>query len=214
MPVHYETPGLDKDAFTCPRCGVYSAMKWEALRTDQRYVSLALAACHRCRGFSVWYRDYSDDDGCMVGSMIDPGVLLAPLPNEDMPDVCRGDYMEAREISNKSPRGAAALLRLCLQKLCRELGGKGENINKDIAFLVENGLPKKIQKALDVVRVVGNNAVHPGEISVEDQPETVHALFGLVNLIVDNQITQPKHIDDLFDGLPEGAKEAVKKRDS
>jgi hypothetical protein len=64
------------------------------------------------------------------------------------------------------------------------------------------------------VRVVGNNAVHPGEITVEDKPNTVVALFGLVNLIVENQITQPRHVSELFSELPEGVKDAVEKRDS
>ncbi|ADT88257.1 hypothetical protein vfu_B01540 [Vibrio furnissii NCTC 11218] len=105
-------------------------------------------------------------------------------------------------------------MRLCIQKLCKELGGKGKNINDDIAVLVKNGLPVKIQQALDVVRVVGNNAVHPGEISLEDHPQVVTALFNLINMIVDNQITQPKQVAELFAFLPENAKSAVEKRDT
>ncbi|WP_081454264.1 DUF4145 domain-containing protein [Vibrio furnissii] len=146
--------------------------------------------------------------------MVDPIIVSAPLPSEDLPESCRKDYQEAREIADKSPRGAAALLRLCIQKLCKELGGKGKNINDDIAVLVKNGLPVKIQQALDVVRVVGNNAVHPGEISLEDHPQVVTALFNLINMIVDNQITQPKQVAELFAFLPENAKSAVEKRDT
>lgn len=213
MNLHYEAPEVNKDAFTCPHCGAYSAMRWDHLRTYNELMPLKRAVCHRCRNFSVWRAHYLDDGETMVGSMIDPDTLTVPLPNEDMPETCLSDYLEAREISNKSPRGAAALLRLCIQKLCVELGGKGKNINDDIAALVANGLPQRVRKALDVVRVVGNNAVHPGEISLEEQPETVTALFGLVNLIVDNQITQPKQVDSLFDALPEGARKAVEKRD-
>ncbi|NVO05159.1 MAG: DUF4145 domain-containing protein [Rhodoferax sp.] len=86
-------------------------------------------------------------------------------------------------------------------------------MNEDIAALVQNGLPLRVQQALDVVRVVGNNSVHPGEMNIEDQPQTALALFGLVNLIVENQITQPKHVANLFSSLPDGAKNAVSKRD-
>ena len=208
MDKHYEAPEIDKNAFTCPYCNAFAAMDWKwlsALYSDET-PSIKRAKCHRCGQFSVW-RDNSK-------SMIDPDIQTAPLPNEDLPQDCMADYREARAIANKSPRGAAALLRLCIQKLCIELGGKGKNINDDIASLVANGLPARIQQALDVVRVVGNNAVHPGEISVADQPQTVSALFNLVNLIVDNQITQPKQVSELFEALPENAKQAVDRRDN
>ena len=51
-----------------------------------------------------------------------------------------------------------------LQKLCKVLGQSGNNINEDIKALVESGLDPRVQKALDAVRVVGNNAVHPGQM--------------------------------------------------
>lgn len=210
MSIKYEAPKLKKDAFTCPSCGAFAAMNWQNLRTNESWQALMLAFCHRCNRHSVWL-DGSED---YPVKMLYPDSINAPMPNEDLPEECMKDYLEARQIANDSPRGSAALLRLCIQKLAIHLGGDGEKINNDIATLVKNGLPVKIQQALDVVRVVGNNAVHPGEMSVEDQPETVHALFGLINLIVDNQISQPKQVATLFSSLPDGAKSAVKKRDS
>lgn len=205
----FEEPELNKDAFTCPSCGAFAAMAWHNLSTNNGWVALKLAYCHRCKQHSVWL---DGSEGYPV-KMLYPESLTAPLPNEDLPEECIKDYMEAREIANSSPRGAAALLRLCIQKLAIHLGGDGKNINDDIGKLVKNGLPQRVQQALDVVRVVGNNSVHPGEMTVDDQPETVHALFGLINLIVDNQITQPKQVGALFDRLPEGARNAVEKRD-
>src|SRR5262249_11163434 len=135
-------------------------------------------------------------------TMIHPVATTAPLPNADMPDEVKADYAEASEIVGRSPRGAAALLRLAIQKLLRHLGEKGKNIDDDIAALVTKGLPATIQKALDTVRVIGNESVHPGTIDLRDEPETAAALFGLVNLIVQDRITQPKEIDTLYGKLP------------
>ena len=73
----------------------------------------------------------------------------------------------------------------------------------------------RIQKALDVVRVVGNNAVHPGQIDWQDNKATASNLFSLVNVIVESQIAQPRHIDQLFDELvPDSAKAQIAKRDA
>lgn len=210
MDKSHEPPEIDKDAFTCPACDAFSAMTWNQLRTQSVMTAVKTATCHRCQQPSIWL----DQEGFGVQQMLYPASSNAPLPNEDLPEECAKDYLEARSICGTSPRGAAALLRLCIQRLAQHLGGKGKNINEDIASLVKNDLPVRIQQALDVVRVIGNNAVHPGEISIEDQPKTVMALFSLVNLIVENQITQPRHVSELFSELPESAKEAVERRDS
>lgn len=166
--------------------------------------NLWVARCFNCDELSVWVYD----------AMIYPAAHEAPLPNADLSaDVLR-DYREAGSIVGKSPRGAAALLRLAIQKLCAELGGAGKNINDDIAYLVKNGLDKRVQRALDVVRVVGNNAVHPGMIDLRDDRATAEKLFGLVNIIADIMISQPKHIEGMFNDLPEAARSAIQKRDS
>lgn len=94
-----------------------------------------------------------------------------------------------------------------------ELGESEKDINAAIASLVSKGLPVMVKKALDVVRVVGNNAVHPGEIDLNDDTETALAMFNLINLIVTHMITQPKEIDQLFNHLPSGAREAIERRD-
>lgn len=130
--------------------------------------------------------------------MIHPTGGAAPLPSPDMPDEVKQDYEEARSILSISPRAAAALLRLAVQRLCKHLGQPGENINADIAALVRQGLPVQLQKALDSLRVAGNNAVHPGQLDIYDNADVATRLFGLLNIIVDNQITQPKAIDELY----------------
>ncbi|SEP46849.1 DUF4145 domain-containing protein [Propionispora vibrioides] len=135
-----------------------------------------------------------------------------PAPHEDLPDELLADYEEARSIAHLSPRGSAALLRLVLQKLSKHLGAKGTNINEDIKYLVNEGLPQRLQQAFDIVRIIGNNAVHPGYIDLNDNIEIVHKLFTLINIITEHLITQPKMISKLYDDLPKGQLKSIEKR--
>ncbi|MDI6850717.1 MAG: hypothetical protein QMD82_02100, partial [bacterium] len=77
----------------------------------------------------------------------------------------------------------------------------------------KKGLDKKIQQALDYVRVIGNNAVHPGLLDLRDNKETVGMLFELINFIADRMITSNKKIDELYDKLPDSIKQQIEKRD-
>lgn len=208
MPSTYYPPKYHEENFHCPRCNVYAKQSWRAAlysnggmgyeRTD-----MEMSDCWHCHKMSFWHNE----------KLVVPPISPVELPHEDLPENCREDYEEARSIFTQSPRSAAALLRLCLQKLMIHLGEKGKRIDEDIASLVENGLPIRIQQALDYCRVVGNNAVHPGEISIQDNPEIAAKLFPMINLIVENQITHPKEIEQLYDSLPEGAKQAIERRD-
>lgn len=163
-----------------------------------------VAHCYNCKEISVWFGK----------EMVWPSRGSVPAPNSDMPQDARSDYEEAANIVGSSPRGAAALLRLCIQKIILFLGEKGNNLNDDIRSLVQKGLDIRVQQALDVVRVIGNNAVHPGEMDIRDDRETADKLFGLVNLIIDILVTQPKHVSEMFSSLPPKAVAAIEKRDS
>jgi hypothetical protein len=146
--------------------------------------------------------------------MVYPLSGTVEMANPDLPDDIKNDYNEAKNIVNISPRGAAALLRLAVQKLCIHLGEKGKNINEDIESLVKKGLPKTMQQALDSVRVVGNNAVHPGKIDLNDKIEIAYALFGFVNIICEVLISQPKKIQEYYENnIPEGIRKGIEKRD-
>ena len=94
------------------------------------------------------------------------------------------------------------------------LGGQGNNINTNIAHLVKNGLEPEIQKALDIVRVTGNNAVHPGELALKEDTGAAIALLQLINLVVERKIATQKRIAEMFANLPPGAREQIEKRDS
>jgi hypothetical protein len=95
------------------------------------------------------------------------------------------------------------------------LGEKGLNINDDIKSLVMKGLPQTMQQALDSVRVIGNNAVHPGKIDLNDNIEIAYALFGFVNIICEMLISQPKKVKEYYEKhIPENIRNGIEKRDS
>jgi hypothetical protein len=62
--------------------------------------------------------------------------------------------------------------------------------------------------------VIGNNAVHPGELDLRDDRDTAVSLFALINFIIDQQIAEPKRLSRVYALLPERARQAIERRDS
>lgn len=141
------------------------------------------------------------------------GAGRAPRAHADMPDDVRAVYEEARLIVNLSPRGSAALLRLALQLLLAHLGETSKDLNTAIGALVARGLPVWIQQSLDTIRVVGNEAVHPGTLDLRDDRDTALKLFSLMNLIIEHQISQPRELAAIYAQLPEAKRDGIAVRD-
>jgi hypothetical protein len=213
------SPILGQKSFNCPNCGVFSEQTWSenihCHYTGRKPNGLIensifhlnnflIAKCRHCELPSIWLSD----------KMVYPLSGSIEMANQDLPEDIMKDYNEAKDIVNISPRGAAALLRLALQKLCIHLGEKGTNLSDDIKNLVHKGLPEKMQKALDSVRVIGNSAVHPGTIDLNDNREIANSLFGFLNIICDVLISQPKKINSYYENhIPEKNRVAIDKRD-
>jgi hypothetical protein len=207
----YTPPKLSLKAFNCPFCNAYSEQRWVSFyqivstghKIEKWSKNLNLALCSHCDQASLWILDL----------MVWPTAKAAPLAHPDMPTGVAKDFGEARSVLASSPRSAAALLRLCVQKLCIELGQPGKNINDDIGKLVAKGLSPKVQQALDIVRVVGNEQAHPGTLDVRDNPEIAAKLFALINFIVDDQISKPKLISELYEQIPPDKLKGISDRD-
>lgn len=207
----YIKPEFQKEDFHCPFCGVHTHQIWgdilENASVDgsgwHHMPDFKGALCNKCKEISIWKK----------GQLIYPDKLNMPPPNEDLEEDIKQDYNEATSIVEKSPRVAAALLRLAIQKLCKQLGEKGEKLNDDIANLVRKGLPIQIQQSLDIVRVIGNESVHPGEINLNDNKDIAYKLLELVNLIAQDRITQPKEVSRLYNSLPKNKIDEIANRD-
>lgn len=201
----YTAPYLKGKAFNCPHCGAYAKQDWsQHWHQDEGQVNgLATSKCGQCNEYAIW----------RYGTLLYPQTSTVEAPSNDLPTEVKQDYEEAAQIVRQSPRAAAALLRLAMQKLCVHLGGSGDNLNKDIADLVKNGLPTKVQQMLDTVRVIGNHSVHAGVIDLNDSPQIAEALFRLVNIIAEKMIAEQKEIDALYSSLPEKDKEQIARRD-
>jgi hypothetical protein len=211
-------PEFQKEAFHCLVCGVLTAQAWTQLQTTfstptgvvPRGDRVWKCRCRNCDFESYWLEGI----GQAGPLLLYPFAGNEPMPHPSMPEDVARDYQEARSIAQRSPRGACALLRLALQKLTPHLGEGGKDLDKDIAELVKKGLDPGVQQALDALRVIGNNAVHPGELDLRDDVETTHALFEVLNYVVEQQIERPKKLEQLYSLLPESAKEAIERRDS
>lgn len=203
----YYPPEDQAKQFHCIHCGVFAKQEWGVLcfgYHSTRESPITFCKCVHCNGLSYWYES----------RMLIPAEAPVAPPHPDMPASVIAEYQEARSIFARSPRAAVALLRLAIQKLMPELGEKGDNINTDIKSLVAKGLPAQVQQAFDFCRVVGNNAVHPGEINLNDTSEMGQHLFNMINFIIEDRITRPKQIAELYAQLPDSARAAIEKRDA
>lgn len=217
----YESSGYKKSAFTCPNCSTYSKHDWVGEKVNEtfgqftgRYGAsgskeiindLWLCKCQSCGYISFWYKE----------QLAWPLNTNVETPLDEMSDDIKDLYNEARSIVQLSPKGACAILRLALQKLCNQLAGQDEKkkIDGAIKKLVENGLPTTLQKAMDTVRIVGDEAVHPGEINIDDNKEIAIAMFRLINIIVEKMVIEPNEIDELYNLMPKSKLEGIENRD-
>lgn len=240
MQNNYAQPEYGENKFNCPHCGAFSHQRWSEIiddfshrdegiklanclrevsenfyPEDEELISdsinnfltnnyLAISLCYHCKNTSVW----------IDGEMVYPLSSSAPLPNPDMPEDVKDLYEEARKVGHLSPMASTAILRLALEKLLPQIGAKKGNIDNMIGQLVKNGLPKDVERALDNLRVIGNEAVHPGTISIKDNANVAFALFRLLNFVVDRMITQLKEIDEIYQLLPEEKRKGIERRNT
>ena len=120
-----------------------------------KMANLHLSGCHSCSGFALWVGDR----------------LVFPINVDKTPALVEEDFEKAAAILNKSPRGAIALMRVCIQKLMPLLKQDGENLNDTMSSLVRKGLEVEIQQAMEVLQVLGNDPGQPTSLDTQEDKE-------------------------------------------
>ncbi|MHA1205245.1 MAG: DUF4145 domain-containing protein [Candidatus Heimdallarchaeaceae archaeon] len=232
--MNYISPEFGNEAYTCPYCDIVSQHKFYSVAisvysildfdkyhkpkeknnshrkarvsfdcSHSDFEHLAISICVHCNNYCIWELENK--------KIIFP-LVYGPKPNNDLPKDLKDDFNEARSIINLSPRASAALSRLILEKLLKHLKIKGKNLNDMIVYLITQGLNEKLQKAMDTLRVFGNEAVHPGQIDLKDDRETATGLLDLINILVEDLISKKKRIDNLYNKLPQSKRKSIENR--
>lgn len=209
-------PFPDEKSFTCPHCYCYSTMQYRTVGfaddsdaredgTKNYKKGVIVARCDNCGGKIIWA------DSCYAYPYTPPEEA-----NEDMPQTVLELYNEAGTIIRQSPRAACALLRLAVERLCNIIIGENrKSLDENIASLSKQGLPEDTIKQLDILRVVGNKAVHPGTIDLSvDNPYVAFQLMRILNSIVQRLITEKKQTDFLYSKIPDSIQEKIIERNN
>lgn len=203
-------PTFRLNAFVCPfsKCRAYAEQIWTPLLfkngSGATVPHWQVSRCSRCSELALW----------LDQTLIYPRTRIGPEPLAQTPAPVLAIYEEAREVAGISRKSAAGLLRLALQMLLDELEPGDAAINTKIAALVRRGLDENVQRAMDILRVVGNESVHPGQIDLDADDELLLGLFALINLIVEQVIVRREQVDSLFSRLPKAKVEAIERRDA
>lgn len=180
---------------------------------------LVFKNCHACGHISIFrikgrleinkFTFYSNYE------LIYPQEIDVPEPNPDMPEHVKDFYNEARNVSKCSTRAATALLRIATEKLVKDLLGlKGKEYSETKMHHAierlknEKDLNLVIYNALLSLKLFGNEATHPDididrlESYFSHDKDLMNKLFMLINIIVDELISKPKQIMELFENAP------------
>jgi hypothetical protein len=104
----YYPPKVNETNFHCPYCNVYSHQIWNPVYINiggsWEGSELNSCICTHCNKRSYW----------LGKRMVLPDESPVEPPHPDLPPDLQKDFSEARSIFSRSPRAAAALLRLCV----------------------------------------------------------------------------------------------------
>jgi hypothetical protein len=137
-----------------------------------KMANLHLSNCHNCNGFAVWVR----------------GRLMFPGRGEEMPDLdlVEADFEEAAAMLNKFPRGATALIHVCIEKLMPLLRKAGKD--EDISSLLRKGLEVEIHQTMEALQVLRKSPVQLTQFNSQEDRETALRFFDSLKEILERRM--------------------------
>ena len=220
------SPAFHKTHFKCMSCKVYAVQEWRTVNhlyisengklyyySHDKYFEVKSSTCLRCMNTYLWNSN--------TESIIYPRSSSLPHHSLDLPENMRKIYEEARDVYEVSPRCAAALGRVLLEKLVyylleKQYTSKGDDNTEDttdkenkikkltLHNLIEKlDLDKEIKDSCNNIRLLGNEGAHAGEIDFEDNlsKEAVEGLFILINHIIYETITRKREAKEANDKI-------------
>ena len=172
-----------------------------------KLLNLHVSRCYNCKGFTVWVRDrlvfpikgnepldIIEADFRQVEEDVQELEDNVPESDEHVEasveevEEASEDFEEAAAILNKSPRGAAALIRICIQNMMPLMKETGKNLDENISSLVRKGLEVEIQQAMDVLQVVRKNPSQTTEFDLKEENETAKKFFNSLERILERRM--------------------------
>lgn len=176
----------------CDGCNAYALHQKtivKNLATDQ-LVGITIVVCRQCSYSSVIVQRASD-----APALVYPLALVGPSPAIGMPEGVRKLFDDARAVGRQSPRAAVALMRVALEKLIPGAGTLYTRITS-----IATGA--HVQRIMDLVRVIGNAALHDDEeVEFDPGPDVAAKLMELMNILIDVHL-QERPMQELRSILP------------
>ena len=118
------------------------------------------------------------------------GLLVFPTKIDRTPELAEEDLEEAAAILNKFPRGAAALMRVCIQKLVPLLEDNGEQLNQHVSSLVRKGLEVEMQQAMEVLQVLRSDPSQLNPLESQADRETALRFLDSLKAVLERRMLQ------------------------
>lgn len=153
--------------------------------------------------------------------LIYPQISLIDKPNKDMDQKDKDWFNEARDIFDRSPKAAGALLRSVLESILRKkffekhsTSMLGSILNDNV---VKNMLGNDVMSVCETCKLIGNNASHSNGLALlideNEQKEQVILLFKLINLVANEIISEPLKKKNLLNEAKEVGEKLTKNKD-